>query len=197
MIQNIKEAFKLFFNDEKSLKSVVKKENWIKPLGLIIFVSFIMNSFGASLMQGLILIVFTVITTFLSAGLLHGFLIFFGGKANFNKTFTVGLHMQVVPTLVFFGLFILAQLSALVSVLLSEIISFIVIVLILLYVPWFLMILTMALSKTHSISLGKTYIAELISLVLTILIFSVFVGLFVYLVLPTGVIGNYLTLQGI
>lgn len=167
----LQDACKLFFNDEKSLKSLTKKENWIQPLGIIIVVSFIGNLLGSSILEAIGFIILTLLMTFFSAGVLHGSLKLFGGVANFKKTLTIGLHIQLIPSLVFFSLLIIGFLISLFSNVLSELFFSLVILLAFLYIPWFIIISTIALSKIHNVSLGKTYISEIISLLALMLVF--------------------------
>jgi hypothetical protein len=178
----LRDACRLFFNDEKSLKSLSKKENWIQPLGIIIVISFMSNLFGGSIIEAIGFIIFTLIMTFFSAAVLHGCLKLFGGVANFKKTLTIGLHIQLIPSIVFFCLVIIGFVISLFSSIVSELFFSLVLLMAFLYIPWFIIISTIALSKIHNISMGKTYISEVISLVVLMIVVLIIGAILMYII---------------
>mgnify|MGYP000613288182 FL=1 len=104
----IKQACRVFASDSKTLKSVVKKENWVKPFLTIIGISFLMTILDVSLFQSIILVSITIVLAFISAGTLHLSLLFFKGKASFKQTLTVNFNIQLLPSIVFAGLALLS-----------------------------------------------------------------------------------------
>lgn len=178
----IKQAVKIFISDEKSLKSVVKKEAWFKPFLVIILTSFFVTVLDMSLFHTFFLVIATIILAFISAGSLHIMLKLFKGIGTFKQTLTVNFNIQLIPSLVFGGLAILSFLSSLYSYVLGKIITSISIFLILIYIPWFIILMTQGLSKIHTISLSKSYIAQIVSLLVTtgigLIIIVVFISIF-------------------
>lgn len=193
----IKKASKIFANDKKSLKEVVKKEHWLKPFLTIIGVSFLVTLLDMGILEALILVIATILLAFISAGLLHFFLKYFGGVANFKQTLTINFNIQLLPSIIFGGLAFLSYFLTLSIPTLGKIISSITILLVFLYIPWFIIIMTQSLSQIHKVSLGKSYLSQIISLLITAILGFIFLLIFIYIfLLPDPILQQILLEKG-
>lgn len=194
----VKQACRVFASDSKTLKSVVKKENWVKPFLTIIGISFLMTILDVSLFQSIILVAITILLAFISAGSLHISLLFFKGKASFKQTLTVNFNIQLLPSIVFAGLALLSLVISYVNMLAGEIIAIFAAILILFYIPWFIIIMTISLSEIHKVPLTKSYLSQLISLLVTgfvgLILFSIYIYFFL---LPDPMVQQLLLAQGL
>lgn len=194
----IKQACRVFASDSKTLKSVVKKENWVKPFLTIIGISFLMTILDVSLFQSIILVSITIVLAFISAGTLHLSLLFFKGKASFKQTLTVNFNIQLLPSIVFAGLALLSLVISYVNMLVGEIIAAFTVLLILFYIPWFIIIMTISLSEIHKVPLTKSYISQLISLLVTSFIGLILISVYAYFfILSDPMIQQLLLAQGL
>ncbi|MEC8339461.1 MAG: hypothetical protein VXZ40_02460 [Nanoarchaeota archaeon] len=194
----IKQACRVFASDSKTLKSVVKKENWIKPFLTIIGISFLMTILDVSLFQSIILVAITILLAFISAGSLHISLLFFKGKASFKQTLTVNFNIQLLPSIVFAGLALLSLVISYVNMLAGEIIAIFAAILILFYIPWFIIIMTISLSEIHKVPLTKSYLSQLISLLVTGFVGLIFFSIYIYFfLLPDPMVQQLLLAQGL
>ncbi|MEC8221242.1 MAG: hypothetical protein VX028_04145 [Nanoarchaeota archaeon] len=194
----IKQACRVFASDSKTLKSVVKKENWVKPFLTIIGISFLMTILDVSLFQSIILVAITILLAFISAGSLHISLLFFKGKASFKQTLTVNFNIQLLPSIVFAGLALLSLVISYVNMLAGEIIAIFAAILILFYIPWFIIIMTISLSEIHKVPLTKSYLSQLISLLVTGFVGLIFFSIYIYFfLLPDPMVQQLLLAQGL
>ncbi len=183
-MKNLKDSLNMLLNDEKSLKTLIKKESWVEPLLIILVMSFIYNLLGGSIIDAIVFLVLTVIVSFLSVGILHLILKLFGSKENVKKTLTVSFNIQVIPSVIFTTLLILSYFSLYLSGNLAKLLTYLVSILMLIYFPWFIMIYTISLSKVHKLSLLKSYISMILSLIIVLSFISIIVYSYAVLFLP-------------
>ena len=179
VLENLKDSVKMFFSNDTSLKKLVKKENWIESVAIILLATFVANLFQGSILNSVLILLFIVFITFFSMFVFHGFLKLFGAKENIKKTLTIGFNLQVFPTIFFTFLTILMILSSYLSSNLELLFQFIIMVLIFVYFPWFLLIYTVGISKTHNISLGRSYLAIILTFIVTLIILGIILAIIV------------------